>query len=494
MRRRPSIRPAIASGVLVIDAVEISTNGGHYVALDMPPAPYPLGGQADAVVEDVARLGGFGIAAHPGSIKSELAWKAWAAPIDGLEWLSLDSEWRDESRARLAAVASRYLFRRGPAVASLLDRPVDVMGRWDAETARRSVLGIAGHDAHGGPLEGGGGRMASVLGIPSYEAAFRAFGIRAVVSSELTGRASDDAALVVGAIRRGRVFTAVDAVAGPAFVDYRATAGGESATMGETLPFERDARLTVRATVPEGGRVVALRDGREFAESASGELDAAADRPGAYRIEIRAPASPGTPPVPWIVTNPIYLRGQATESGLREQEYSTVTAVQASAAIEKDPGSTATLSSSGPQVALDYALRSGGSGEPIRRVGDPDAAAARWGRCPCLRRSFCRADAGLGAAAVREPRRKAMGAIRVRVTRIEKGSRALLTARGRRFRRWHACLRGRLVDPFRSRSHQRRPGSDRAIRNLKPRARNSSLTDVDVLGPGAGPDGCALGN
>ena len=345
--------------MLVIDAVEISTDGGHYVALDMPPAPYPLGGQADAVVEDVARLGGFGIAAHPGSVKSELAWKAWVAPIDGLEWLSLDSEWRDESRARLAAVASRYLFRRGPAVASLLDRPVDVMGRWDGETARRSVLGIAGHDAHGGPLEGGGGRMASVLGIPSYEAAFRAFGIRAVVSSELTGRASDDAELVVGAIRGGRVFTAVDAVAGPAFVDYRATAGGESATMGETLPFERDARLTVRATVPEGGRLVALRDGREFAESASGELDAAAESPGAYRIEVRAPASPGTPPVPWIVTNPIYLRGQATESGLREQEYSIVTAVQAPAAIEKDPGSTAALSSSGPQVALDYALRSG---------------------------------------------------------------------------------------------------------------------------------------
>ena len=38
--------PAYRSGVLCLDAVEISTAGGHYIALDMPTAPYPLGGEA----------------------------------------------------------------------------------------------------------------------------------------------------------------------------------------------------------------------------------------------------------------------------------------------------------------------------------------------------------------------------------------------------------------------------------------------------------------
>ncbi|HET7219711.1 MAG TPA: hypothetical protein VFJ02_16760, partial [Vicinamibacterales bacterium] len=55
--------PAYRHGVLVIDAVEVSTRGGHYVAVGMPAAPYPLGGDASAVVEDVRRLGGFGVAA-----------------------------------------------------------------------------------------------------------------------------------------------------------------------------------------------------------------------------------------------------------------------------------------------------------------------------------------------------------------------------------------------------------------------------------------------
>ena len=72
--------PAYVDGVLCIDGVEISTNGGHYVALGMSPAPYPLGGEPVAVVEDVARLGGFGIAAHPDSPKPSLAWTDWDVP------------------------------------------------------------------------------------------------------------------------------------------------------------------------------------------------------------------------------------------------------------------------------------------------------------------------------------------------------------------------------------------------------------------------------
>src|SRR4051812_10838062 len=62
---RPPDPPIYLHGVLCVDGVEISTNQGHYIALDLSAAPYPLSGDATAVVEDVRRLGGFGIAAHP---------------------------------------------------------------------------------------------------------------------------------------------------------------------------------------------------------------------------------------------------------------------------------------------------------------------------------------------------------------------------------------------------------------------------------------------
>src|SRR6202035_4530259 len=86
--------PAYRSGVLCLDGVEISTGGGHYVAIDMPTAPYPLGGEPRDVVEDVKRLGGFGIVAHPDSPKPELQWRDWSARFDAVELLNLDTSWR----------------------------------------------------------------------------------------------------------------------------------------------------------------------------------------------------------------------------------------------------------------------------------------------------------------------------------------------------------------------------------------------------------------
>ncbi len=88
--------PTYRSGVLCIDGVEISTTGGHYAALGLTAAaPYRLAGEPRDVVEDVRRLGGFGVAAHPDSPKRELQWTGWDTPFDGVEWLNEDTEWRD---------------------------------------------------------------------------------------------------------------------------------------------------------------------------------------------------------------------------------------------------------------------------------------------------------------------------------------------------------------------------------------------------------------
>jgi hypothetical protein len=80
--RAPDL-PDYRNGVLYIDAVEISTSNGHLIALGLPKAPYPLAGEGRDVVEDIHRLGGIAIAAHPGSPKPELRWTDWDAPVDG---------------------------------------------------------------------------------------------------------------------------------------------------------------------------------------------------------------------------------------------------------------------------------------------------------------------------------------------------------------------------------------------------------------------------
>ena len=60
----------------------------------MPASPYPLGGEPRDVIEDVHRLGGFGVAAHPDSPKPELQWREWTAPFDGIEIVNPDTSWR----------------------------------------------------------------------------------------------------------------------------------------------------------------------------------------------------------------------------------------------------------------------------------------------------------------------------------------------------------------------------------------------------------------
>src|SRR5207237_5857109 len=111
--RRPD-PPQYRAGVLCFDGVEISTSAGHYVAIDMPASPYPLAGEARDVVEDVRRLGGFGVAAHPDSPKLELKWREGTAPFEAIEVLNPDTASRlgAEQANRPAA---RRCARREPA-------------------------------------------------------------------------------------------------------------------------------------------------------------------------------------------------------------------------------------------------------------------------------------------------------------------------------------------------------------------------------------------
>lgn len=313
---RPPDPPTYRHGVLCLDGVEISTDEGHYLAVGLPAAPYRLGGDARGVVEDVARLGGFGIVAHPVSPKDDLRWREWTAPFDALEWLNGDSEWRDESVWRLAGALLRYPFRPAETIASLFDRPELSLARWDALTRRRRVVALGGVDAHARlsvSLGSETGYEPALLKVPSYEQAFRTVSTRVQLDRPLSGRAPDDARAVLRALREGRAFTVIDALATPPAFDFVARLGDKTARMGEALWVDEPTRdqpveLVVRTVVPPGGEVVLLRDGRPAARTMTGEIrHSGRFERGVYRVEVRTPGAPGVPPVPWLVSNPIYV-------------------------------------------------------------------------------------------------------------------------------------------------------------------------------------------
>lgn len=354
--------PAYRSGVLVIDGVEISTSGGHYVALGMGAAPYPLGGPPAAVVEDVARLGGFGIAAHPDSAKPELRWSHWDTAFDGVEWLNADSEWRDETSAGLARLLATYWLRPVETLASALDRPVTTIERWDALTARRRVPVLAGADAHAriGGDRGDPYTERAVVHMPSYGVSFRTFQNHVLLDAPLSKDAASDAARLLAAIRDGHMFSTLDGLALSGPFELVARSGSTTARTGDYLDVQGPVRIEGRVAMPADATVIVLRDGVPVSLSKESRFGVdVGTQPGSYRVEVRLA---GHPPVPWLFSNPIYV-------GLRQRHRTAAatvvpmvaTSLQSldvgSAHIESDPLSTSTLRAGESGVPPAWAFR-----------------------------------------------------------------------------------------------------------------------------------------
>jgi hypothetical protein len=148
------------------------------------------------------------------------------------------------------------------------------------------------------------------------------------------------------------VFTTIDALATPALLDFHAVPSGATVT------------LLARATLPRGAEMVLLGPGGEAARSA-GELrkEVRADTPGAYRVEVRVPGAPGTPPVPWLVSNAIYT-GPAQPAAPAARDQPAAGHARSAIApfpwrIEKDPASRAILRSLDHSAELEYTLAAG---------------------------------------------------------------------------------------------------------------------------------------
>jgi len=354
--------PAYRSGVLCIDAVEISTTGGHYAALGLGRAPYPLAGEPRDVADDVRRLGGFGIVTHPLSPKADLAWLGWDARIDAIEWLNGDSVWRDASLPRLLGAAWTYPFRPTPSIASLYGRP-KAIARWDALVKGGRVVGLAGTDAHArlGFREGREPYVSPVfMRVPSYRASFEVASLRVGLPQPLTRDAARDADAIVGAIRAGHVHSVVDALAAPALFEFTARSGGVSAIQGDALAGIEPVVIRVRANPPDGGWIVLFRSGAELHRVKASELVYAGDRPGAYRAEVWLPARGSGGFVPWIVGNPIYV-GEFERPAAATPVDMGGAAVRLETAdtlwgVERDARSTAELERAAEGVGLRFTL------------------------------------------------------------------------------------------------------------------------------------------
>ncbi len=298
-------------GVLVLVGSELSTPAGHVLGLglDRDP-PWRFNGDGLDGLEDVRDLGGVPFAAHPFSARADLRWTGWDLPGPwGLELLNGDSDAR-RAGPRLLLTAGLYRLNPGYALLQGLPAPDEALRRWDEMLARRDVVGLAGSDAHS--------RLALTkkwaVRFPSYESLFAQARDHLLLDRPLRGEAAADREAVLDAFRRGRFYLGLDALA-PA-TGFRFTVeGGPSQrfTMGDHAPVLAGLRARAGGRVPRGTRVVLLRDGRPVGEGRE-SLDLALPGPGVYRVEARVPGWP----VPWVLTNPVYVHEEPVRVARQE--------------------------------------------------------------------------------------------------------------------------------------------------------------------------------
>jgi hypothetical protein len=292
-------RDGYFDGVLVIVGTEISTRSGHMLALGLPDPAFRFTDDATEVFEDIDHFGGVALVAHPTSRNPDFRWRGWDLPGGwGIELLNGDSQWRAAGWPTLFRSLAAYPFNSVYALLRVLTPADDVRRQWDRLLATRNVPVVAGLDAHGGVRVG----SRVTVGVPSYDALFRLARNHVLLDQPLTGNAARDAAAIVSSLRHGRGYFALDALAPGGGFSFVAEAGARRWAMGDSIPLALAPVLRAGGSMPQGSRLVLLRNGEVISETPEA-LTWPVAASGVYRIEVWIPGWT----VPWIVSNPIYV-------------------------------------------------------------------------------------------------------------------------------------------------------------------------------------------
>ena len=236
--------------------------------------------------------------------------------------------------------------------------------RWDTLLRERHVTGIYGADAHG--------QVAVTEKIwlpgPSYEHLF------AVARNHLLLRRPLSRAGVLEALRDGRLYVGVDAIApSDGFSFAIVSPDGRQWTMGESARFEAGLHARAGGRVPAGTELRLVRNGEVIA-TAIESLDSALPGAGIYRVEAYVPGWS----VPWVLTNPVIVAAPGDASERRAPWPSPSAAVPPAAMLDAFEG--ATVFSAGrddaselsePILAPAEGVRGGGAARLAFRLAGP---------------------------------------------------------------------------------------------------------------------------
>jgi hypothetical protein len=287
--------------VLLLVGTEVSPRRrNHYLAFGVDREIDHDGLDGAGICRAVRDAGGFGFAAHPFSQGSaRFRERAPGMPFEALDCDALDGielwSFANDTGESLASIPELVRFLATPARV-LADPPERNLRAWDELCRTRRVVAIGGLDAHQY-----GKRIGPVVPvrIMAYHRSFRFIRTHVLCDEPPIRELEHDRDQVYAALRAGRCYIAVDAVAPARGFRFEA----DDLPMGAEAPA---GRRTLSARTPLPATLRLLRDGEELAGGLGTSLDVEVEEPGVYRVEARREAK-GRQRT-WILSNPIYLR------------------------------------------------------------------------------------------------------------------------------------------------------------------------------------------
>jgi hypothetical protein len=192
-------------------------------------------------------------------------------------------------------------------LAEYFQRPEAELKKFDELTQRKKLTLFAGSDAHsniGAGFDVSTGDRLFGVKLDPYALIF------SLVRDHVLLKNSDALTQenLLAALKNGNCYIGFDVFSDTAGFSFTAENGTDKKTMGEEIAFTENAKLTV--TVPLKSRIAVFRDGGSpeyFSDETN--LSYPLQNKGVYRVEVYLDSldSPFDK-IPWIISNPIYVR------------------------------------------------------------------------------------------------------------------------------------------------------------------------------------------
>jgi len=227
--------------------------------------------------------------------------------VDGMEVFNLGTS-LSQVNPVIAALDLPWSFSGYPelSIARFLVRPEKNLKMYDERIQQRKLALIAGLDAHSAL---GFHVFGDELGyeilrfkVDDYNTVFRIARLHVLTKAEHVDQGD-----LLDQIRRGRFFVGFDVLGDTDGFNFTVVADGKAVTMGDELSMA--PRLTLSATAPIPARYCVFKNGEKISDVSDATTRLDIKLPGEYRVEVyRNDLGSAFTNVPWILSNPIYIR------------------------------------------------------------------------------------------------------------------------------------------------------------------------------------------